>query len=113
MPQEPRDLSRALYEILAAFVKGHLKKEHARPFLAEIINLHPDMASQLVEVAILLDLENSTADGMGKSREPLMSLLKSIDSDKLLKERLDIETLGESGVVKNKKAFHTRQIKVK
>ncbi|XP_068227072.1 THO complex subunit 2 isoform X2 [Palaemon carinicauda] len=112
-PGEAGDLSRALYEILTAFLKGNLRKEQARPFIAEIINLHPDMSSQLVEVSMLLDLENSATDRMGKNREPLMTLLKSLETDKLLKERLEIETLGEAGVVKNKKTFHTRQIKVK
>ncbi|XP_064083683.1 THO complex subunit 2-like isoform X2 [Macrobrachium nipponense] len=112
-PEEAADLSRALYEILSAFLKGSLRREHARPFFAEIINLHPDLASQLVEVSMLLDLENSATDRMGKNREPLMALLKSLETDKLLKERLEIETLGEAGVVKNKKTFHTRQIKVK
>merc|ERR1739838_306384 len=31
----------------------------------------------------------------------------------LLKERLEIETIGDAGIVKNKKNFHTKQIKVK
>lgn len=71
------------------------------------------MASQLVEVATLLDLEASTIDRLGRNREQLMMLLKSLDIDKMMKERLEIETLGDYGIVKNKKNFHTKQIKVK
>lgn len=71
------------------------------------------MASLLVEVSTVLDLETSTIDRLSRNREQLMALLKSLDADKLLKERLEIDTLGEAVIVKNKKSFHTKQIKVK
>lgn len=58
----------------------------------------------------MLDLETV---GQGRAREPLLALVKSLDGDRLLKERLEIETLGDAGVVKHKKNFHTKQIKVK
>lgn len=66
-----------------------------------------------MEVATLLDLEASTIDRLSRNREQLMMLLKSLDIDKMMKERLEIETLGDYGIVKNKKNFHTKQIKVK
>ncbi|XP_042869618.1 THO complex subunit 2-like [Penaeus japonicus] len=112
-PDVSKDLSRGLYEILSAVLRGNLTREHVRPLLAEMLNWHPDMASQLVEVATLLDLEASTIDRLGRNREQLMMLLKSLDIDKMMKERLEIETLGDYGIVKNKKNFHTKQIKVK
>ncbi|KAK7065579.1 THO complex subunit 2, partial [Halocaridina rubra] len=112
-PNEAEDLSRALYEVLSAVLKGSLKKESAKPLLAEVITLHPDMASILVEVTMLIDLETSAGDRVGKNREPLFALMKSLDADKLLKERLEIDTLGDNAIVKNKRLFHTKQIKVK
>ncbi|XP_071535376.1 THO complex subunit 2 isoform X1 [Panulirus ornatus] len=112
-PNQVRDLSRAIYELLSAVVKGHLRRDYARPLVTEMVNWHPDMASQLVEVSTLLDLETSTIDRLSRNREQLMALLKSLDADKLLKERLEIDTLGEAAIVKNKKSFHTKQIKVK
>ncbi|KAG7167870.1 THO complex subunit 2-like [Homarus americanus] len=112
-PNQGKDLSRALYELLSAIVRGHLRRDYARPLLTDMINWHPDMASQLVEVSTLLDLETSTIDRLSRNRDQLMALLKSLDADKLVKERLEIETLGEGGIVKNKKNFHTKQIKVK
>ncbi|ROT72098.1 THO complex subunit 2 [Penaeus vannamei] len=112
-PSVCKDLSRGLYEILSAVLRGSLTREHVRPLLAEMLNWHPDLASQLVEVATLLDLEASTIDRLSRNREQLMMLLKSLDIDKMMKERLEIETLGDYGIVKNKKNFHTKQIKVK
>ncbi|XP_063606637.1 THO complex subunit 2-like [Penaeus indicus] len=112
-PSVCKDLSRGLYEILSAVLRGNLTREHVRPLLAEMLNWHPDLASQLVEVATLLDLEASTIDRLSRNREQLMMLLKSLDIDKMMKERLEIETLGDYGIVKNKKNFHTKQIKVK
>ncbi|KAK3866040.1 hypothetical protein Pcinc_028398 [Petrolisthes cinctipes] len=109
-PEQPKDLSRALYEFLSAIVKGQLRRDYARPLLTDMVNWHPDMASQLVEIALVLDLETV---GQGRAREPLLALVKSLDADRLLKERLEIETLGDAGVVKHKKNFHTKQIKVK
>ncbi|XP_050689638.1 THO complex subunit 2-like isoform X2 [Eriocheir sinensis] len=112
-PGQTKDLSRALYELVGAVVRGHLRRDYARPLLTDMVNWHPDMASQLVEVATLLDLETSAVERMTRNRDHLLGLLKSLDADRLLKERLEIETLGDAGIVRNKKNFHTKQIKVK
>ena len=76
-------------------------------------NWHSDMASQLVEVTTLLDLETAVVERLSRNRDNLLGLLKSLDADRLLKERLEIETLGDAGIVRHKKNFHTKQIKVK
>lgn len=72
-----------------------------------------DLASQLVEVISLVELEVSTVERLGEQRETLLSLIKILDLEKLYKERLDIDTLGDAGVIKNKKHFLTKQIKVR
>ncbi|XP_063849502.1 THO complex subunit 2-like isoform X3 [Scylla paramamosain] len=108
-----KDLSRALYEFLSAIVRGHLRRDYARPVLIDMVNWHPDMASQLVEITTLLDLETAAVERFSRNRDNLLGLLKSLDADRLLKERLEIETLGDAGIVRHKKNFHTKQIKVK
>merc|ERR1739838_829270 len=110
-PGVDKDLTRCLYEFIWAIVKGDLRREQGKPLLSEILGWHPDMASQVVEIATVIDLETTNMDRPGRQREGLLVILKSLDLDKLLKER--IETIGDAGIVKNKKNFHTKQIKVK
>lgn len=112
-PGREKDLTRCLYEFIWAIVKGDLRREQGKPLLSDILAWHPDMASQVVEVATIIDLETTNMDRPGRQREGLLVILKSLDLDKLLKERLEIETIGDAGIVKNKKNFHTKQIKVK
>merc|ERR1712142_310167 len=69
--------------------------------------------AEVVKIASIIDLETTNMDRPGRQREGLLVILKSLDLDKLLKERLEIETIGDAGIVKNKKNFHTKQIKVK
>ncbi|CAL4100396.1 unnamed protein product [Meganyctiphanes norvegica] len=112
-PGQDKDLTRCLYEFIWAIVKGDLGRDKGKPLLSEILEWHPDIASQVVEVATVIDLETTNMDRPGRQREGLLVILKSLDLDKLLKERLEIETIGDAGIVKNKKNFHTKQIKVK
>ena len=75
--------------------------------------MHEDMASQVVEISSLVDLETQNVDKNSKQRENLLTFLRGLEMDKLYKERLDLDTLGDIGTVKNKKIFHTKQIKVR
>merc|ERR1712179_345239 len=111
-PGKEKDLTRCLYEFIWAIVKGDLRREQGKPLLSEILTWHPDMASQVVEIATIIDLETTNMDRSARQREGLLVILKSLELDKLLKERLEIETIGDAGIVKNKKNFHTKQIKV-
>ena len=71
------------------------------------------MGSQIVEIASIVDLETQNVDKNGKQRENLLGLFRALELDKLYKERLDLDTLGDTGTVKHKKVFHTKQIKVR
>ncbi|XP_076041102.1 THO complex subunit 2-like protein isoform X4 [Oratosquilla oratoria] len=112
-PGETKDITRAFYEIVWAIVKGHLRRDYGCSVLTEILGMHGDFSSQLVEVLTVVDLEVSTMEKYQKQREHLILVIKALNLDKLLKERMEIETLGEAGVVKAKKTFHTKQIKLK
>ncbi|RXG69215.1 THO complex subunit 2 [Armadillidium vulgare] len=99
--------------MISAVVRGHIRKEQIKPFLQEVISLCPDNGSRLVEAISLVELETNTVDKLVKQRDTLISLIRMLDLEKLYKERLDIDTLGDAGVIKNKKNFLTKQIKVR
>ncbi|KAB7500107.1 THO complex subunit 2 [Armadillidium nasatum] len=111
--EDEAEISMALYEVISAVVRGHIRKEQIKPFLQEVISLCPDNGSRLVEAISLVELETNTVDKLVKQRDTLISLIRMLDLEKLYKERLDIDTLGDAGVIKNKKNFLTKQIKVR
>ncbi|KAF2362580.1 THO complex subunitTHOC2 C-terminal [Trinorchestia longiramus] len=107
------DVNRALYEVVWAVVQGHLKKEQAKPVLLQFIALHPDMCSQVVEVLAMVELEITSYEGFSKMRDGLIKLMQILGLERMYRERLELETLSDVGIVKNKKLFHTKQIKVR
>lgn len=63
-----------------------------------------------------MDHETLTDEDSGKEREPLLAVLKELEGwlgDLLMKERLEIDTLQDCGLLKTKKLFYTRFIKLK
>jgi len=77
--------------------------------------MHKDVASLIVDVFHVLDVETQK-DGEYSTEErntfnAIVKASEKIVSEKLLKERLDIDTLQEVGLVN--KAFHTKFIKIK
>jgi len=78
--------------------------------------LHADFPSLIVDVVNILDSETSLiTDGLQEERHAFVQLVKDLDRvipESLLKERLEIDTLQEAGIVKNK-SFYSKFIKVK
>lgn len=85
--------------------------------------MHTDMPSIILDVIAIFDAEtsNGLADNstQQEERQLFCNIVKKVEeflSDKLLKERLDIDTLQEAGIIKtqnNVNNFYQRFIKVK
>ncbi|XP_077302738.1 THO complex subunit 2-like protein isoform X2 [Arctopsyche grandis] len=76
-----------------------------------LCRLHPELPALLLDVACVLDAAADNAE----ERADLTRLLKEAEtalSDKLLKERMEIDTLQDVGTLKNKN-FYTKFIKIK
>ncbi|XP_055678901.1 THO complex subunit 2 isoform X3 [Lutzomyia longipalpis] len=110
-------ISHAVYELLAHGVRGHLRKDSVLSALSDLAYLHSDMPSIILDVIGVLDAETSAnaGDSAMEERQVFCHIVKGTEkflSEKLLKERLEIDTLQEVGTVKNRN-FYTKFIKVK
>lgn len=84
--------------------------------------MHTDLPSVILDVIGIFDAETSNGLGENPSHDERIifcDIVKKVSeflSDKLLKERLDIDTLQEAGIIKtqnNVNNFYQRFIKVK
>lgn len=76
--------------------------------------LHSDIPSIILDVVCVLDAE-TCSDAQSDQRANFCYIvheMESFISDKLLKERLEIDTLQDVGILKNK-LFYTKFIKIK
>lgn len=79
--------------------------------------MHADLPSVILDIIGIIDAETSSglSDNSQEDRAAFCHIVKEVDkflSEKLLKERLEIDTLQDVGTVKNK-IFYTKFIKVK
>lgn len=87
--------------------------------IGEMITMHSEVGSIIIDALSLIDTETTMlANEKEKEevRERLLSFLKESErflSADTLKERLEIETLGAAGIVKNSKKFFSTVIKTK
>ncbi|XP_055386448.1 THO complex subunit 2 [Condylostylus longicornis] len=110
-------ITRAIYELVWQCLLGRLKKEAVLNALSEISHYHWDIPTIILDVINIVDAETSIVgtDGYQDERAIFCEITKDIDSfmsEKLLKERLEIDTLQDSGTVKPK-VFYTKFIKIK
>lgn len=76
--------------------------------------LHADIPSIVLDVLCVLDAETGT-DVQSEERRNFCYIVRELESfisEKLLKERLEIDTLQDVGTLKNK-TFYTKFIKIK
>ncbi|XP_052738245.1 THO complex subunit 2 isoform X1 [Bicyclus anynana] len=107
-------LSQNIYDLLLCGLRGLLKKDSVVSVLKDLIVLHADIPSILLDVVCILDAETSL-DVQSEERNNFCYLVRELESfisDKLLKERLEIDTLQDVGTLKNKN-FYTKFIKIK
>ena len=87
--------------------------------IGEMVALHKEIGSIIIDTFALIDLEASMVVNEKEKeevRDRLLSVLKECErylSTDTLKERMEIETLGEAGIVKNSKKFFSTVIKTK
>ncbi|XP_017075431.2 LOW QUALITY PROTEIN: THO complex subunit 2 [Drosophila eugracilis] len=109
-------ISNAIYQLLWQALRFTHKKDLVLHLLLEVVALHAEFPSLIVDVVNILDSETSLiTDGLQEERHAFVQLVKDMDkvvSESLLKERLEIDTLQEAGIVKNK-SFYSKFIKVK
>ncbi|XP_034472414.1 THO complex subunit 2 [Drosophila innubila] len=109
-------ISNAIYELLWQALRYKLKKDVVLHVLTDVVALHKEFPSLILDVVNILDSETSLmTDGLQEERHGFVQIVKDLDKvlpESLLKERLEIDTLQEVGIVKNK-SFYTKFIKVK
>ncbi|XP_049790874.1 THO complex subunit 2 isoform X2 [Schistocerca nitens] len=108
-------LTRSVYELIWHGIKGPLRRDATVAALGEILELHVDMASIVLDVISIVDAETTCVENNSDERQRLCFIVKECEkffSDKLLKERLEIDTLQDVGTLKNR-SFYTKFIKVK
>lgn len=79
--------------------------------------MHADLPSVILDIIGIIDAETSPgqSDTNTDERNSFCQIVKEVEklvSEKLLKERLEIDTLQDVGTIKNK-MFYTKFIKVK
>jgi len=88
-------------------LRGKLEKEDIVAVTKELLEVHHDFSGLAVDVLCLLDIESSI--GNKEEREKYLALLKDILKlfpEACYKERMELDTLGQVGVVeKDKKPF--------
>ncbi|XP_063823392.1 THO complex subunit 2 [Ostrinia nubilalis] len=107
-------LSQNVYDLLLCGLRGNLKRDAVLAVLREICALHADIPSIVLDVICVLDAETCT-DVQSEERTNFCYVVRELESfmsDKLLKERLEIDTLQDVGTLKNKN-FYTKFIKIK
>ena len=83
--------------------------------LGEVSIMHREMGCLIVDILSLIDTETMLIGGK-EERERFIHILKDSErflSEGILKERMEIDTLGEAGIVKLAKKFFTTVIKMK
>lgn len=120
-PARKNGLVRGIYELLSRGIRGGLKRDSVLATLNELANMHNDMPSIILDVIGVMDAETAAmgsggnGDAVGDERAAFCLLVKETEkflTEKLLKERLEIDTLQDVGTVKNR-IFYTKFIKVK
>ncbi|XP_013175234.1 PREDICTED: THO complex subunit 2 isoform X1 [Papilio xuthus] len=107
-------LSQIIYDLLLCGLRGNLKKDAVVSILHDITTFHADIPSIILDVTCILDAETCT-DVQSEDRTNFCYIVRELESfisDKLLKERLEIDTLQDVGTLKNKN-FYTKFIKIK
>ncbi|XP_050443418.1 THO complex subunit 2 isoform X2 [Adelges cooleyi] len=109
----PTDLAKAILSLMIACIKGKMKVGMGLSVLNDLCS-NVEIASVVMDVFNFLDTETALSDNVGHERDNFSSLVKDsqkLFTDKLLKERLEIESLKDIKMLNN--VFSTKFIKIK
>ncbi|XP_022903408.2 THO complex subunit 2 [Onthophagus taurus] len=112
------NLTQYINDLIIRGIYGPLKKESVVNTLQELVTLHNDIPSIILDILNIADADTSVFDSQNedsKERANFCYIVKECEkflSDKLLKERSELDTLLEVGILKNRN-FYTKFIKVK
>ncbi|XP_015117253.1 THO complex subunit 2 [Diachasma alloeum] len=101
---------RGLYELISNGVQGNVKKDNVVSTLGELISIDAAIPSTIVDLFTLID-----AEVVNDNRNNFYYIVKESEkflTDRILKERLEIDTLQDVGILKNRN-FNTKFVKVK
>ncbi|XP_043266760.1 THO complex subunit 2 isoform X2 [Venturia canescens] len=101
---------RGLYELISNGVRGSIKKDSVVTTLGELVSIDAAIPSAIVDIFTLID-----AEAQNDERNNFYYIVKECEkflTDRILTERLEIETLQDVGTLKNRN-FQTKFIKVK
>ncbi|XP_050521720.1 THO complex subunit 2 isoform X2 [Daktulosphaira vitifoliae] len=109
----PTDLAKGILSLLIACIKGKLKINLGVSILDELCS-NKEIASVIMDIFNFLDTETVLSENLGSERENFSSIVRDsqkLFTDKLLKERLEIESLKDIKLLNN--VFSTKFIKIK
>ncbi|XP_051824481.1 THO complex subunit 2-like [Antechinus flavipes] len=110
-----RDIQQAFYELSYHVIQGKLKHDQASNVLSDIIEFRDDVPSILADVFCILDIETSCLEEKSKREHFIQLVLACLYfvSEKILKERLEPETLESLGLIKQSQQFNQKSVKIK
>jgi len=79
----------------------------------ELVPLHGDMTGLIIDILCLLDIESLASK---EDRERYLGLLREVSKhlpESIVKERIEIDTLGSAGVIESTKKFFTNLVRMK
>ena len=120
-PGHEAEVKRLVHDLIWRTVKpgGPLKRDQTSEAIGELSMKGAELTSAVVDVFALVDLETLAASNSGKKdeiREKFVGLLRESEKylpEMTLKERMDMDTLGEAGILTNAKKFFNSIIKQK
>jgi len=110
------DAQRSLYDLVWMGVRDKIKREQVVTTIGELIEAKTEVANIVVDVLSVVDTETSLAEEKKDERGRLCATIREVErflGDGLVKERLEIDTLGECAILRQPKKFFTTQIKLK
>ncbi|XP_036596611.1 THO complex subunit 2-like [Trichosurus vulpecula] len=110
-----RDIQQAFYELSSHVIQGNLKQDQASNVFSSVIEFRDDVPSILGDVFCMLDIETGCSEEKSK-RDHFIQLVLAclyLVSEKILKERLEPETLESLGLIKQSQQFNQKSVKIK
>ncbi|XP_072483969.1 THO complex subunit 2-like [Notamacropus eugenii] len=110
-----KDIQQAFYELSCYVIQGNLKHDHASNVFSNVTEFRNDVPSILADVFCIIDIETGCLEEKSKRDHFIKLVLTCLHliSEKILKERLEPETLETLGLIKQSQQFSQKSVKIK